>query len=185
VGDWTKLWLLRDRWQFNFFGDTPLKLVKGRGRSYFEHFWNDFAADPNRSPPEAQRRLYARKYSQPRCMRAGFEYFRNFPQTAADFAEFAKTPLPMPILVLGGEKASAGFLIPQVRLKASFTGVPFECSLGHQALAYSKAVADDGKPFSPSNTQSTLRRPQEKFRWPPGLGVMARSDIGSVCLRGA
>jgi hypothetical protein len=25
---------------------TPLELVKGRQRNYFEHFWNDFAADP-------------------------------------------------------------------------------------------------------------------------------------------
>jgi pimeloyl-ACP methyl ester carboxylesterase len=49
-------------------------------------------------------------------MRAGFEYFHAFPQDAEDFAGFAKTPLPMPMLVLAGEKASGSFLINQARL---------------------------------------------------------------------
>src|SRR6266550_7317372 len=39
VGDWTKVWLLRDLWHFHFYGETPLKLVAGRERIYFEHFW--------------------------------------------------------------------------------------------------------------------------------------------------
>lgn len=45
VGDWQKVWLLRDKWHFNFYGETPEKLVKGRERIYLEHFWNGFAAD--------------------------------------------------------------------------------------------------------------------------------------------
>jgi pimeloyl-ACP methyl ester carboxylesterase len=32
VGDWTKVWLLRDLWHFHFYGETPLKLVAGRER---------------------------------------------------------------------------------------------------------------------------------------------------------
>lgn len=47
---------------------------------------------------------------------AGFEYFRNFEQDARDFAGFAQTPLPMPMLVIAGEKASGQFLIDQARL---------------------------------------------------------------------
>ena len=46
VGDTTNLFLLKDLWHFHFYGPTPLALVKGRERIYFEHFWNDFAADP-------------------------------------------------------------------------------------------------------------------------------------------
>ena len=65
----------------------PLALVKGRERTYFEHFWNDFAADPKHSVPEADRRIYAQAYAQPGGMRAGFEYFRNFERDAQDFAE--------------------------------------------------------------------------------------------------
>lgn len=116
VGDWTTVWLLRDLWHFHFYGETPLKLVAGRERIYFEHFWNDFAADPKHSVSEADRRFYARSYAQPGAMRAGFEVFRSFEQDAKDFAELAKTKLTMPMLVLTGEKASGEFLIEQARL---------------------------------------------------------------------
>jgi pimeloyl-ACP methyl ester carboxylesterase len=97
-------------------GKTPLRLVAGRERIYFEHFWNDFAADPKHSAPEADRRLYAAAYAQPGAMRAGFEVFRAFEQDAKDFAQFAATKLTMPMLVLAGEKASGNFLIAQGRL---------------------------------------------------------------------
>jgi len=116
VGDWTTVWLLRDLWHFHFYGETPLKLVTGRERIYFEHFWNDFAADPKHSVPEADRCFYTRSYAQPGAMRAGFEVFRSFEQDAKDFAEFAQTKLTMPMMVLTGEKASGEFLIEQARL---------------------------------------------------------------------
>jgi pimeloyl-ACP methyl ester carboxylesterase len=119
VGDWTHVWLLRDLWHFHFYGKTPLALVDGRERIYFEHFWNDFAADPAHSVPEADRQLYAASYAQPGGMRSGFEYFRAFEKDAADFAELAKTPLTMPMLVLSGEKAGGQFLIDQGRLVAT------------------------------------------------------------------
>ena len=116
VGDWKTVWLLRDLWHFHFYGETPLKLVAGRERIYFEHFWNDFAADPKHSVPEADRRFYARSYAQPGAMRASFEVFRNFEQDAKDFADFARTKLTTQMLVLTGEKASGEFLIEQARL---------------------------------------------------------------------
>jgi pimeloyl-ACP methyl ester carboxylesterase len=119
IGDWKNVWLMRDLWHFHFYGEVPLALVKGRERTYFEHFWNDFAANPKQSIPEADRRLYAKAYAQPGGMRAGFEYFRNFERDAKDFAELGAKPLPMPVLVLTGEKASGNFLIEQVRLVAT------------------------------------------------------------------
>jgi len=119
VGNWKDVWLLRDLWHFHFRGPTAEALVKGRERIYFEHFWNDFAADPKHSIPEADRRLYAKAYAQPGGMRAGFEYFKAFEGDAADFAAFAKKKLDMPFLVLTGEKASGSFLIDQVRLVAN------------------------------------------------------------------
>jgi pimeloyl-ACP methyl ester carboxylesterase len=118
VGNWTQVWLLRDLWHFHFYGKTPLALVEGRERIYFEHFWNDFAADPNHSVSEADRQFYAAAYAQPGAMRAGFEVFRAFEQDAIDFAAFGKTKLKMPMLVLTGEKASGEFLIAQGRLVA-------------------------------------------------------------------
>ena len=119
VGDWKNVWLMRDLWHFHFYGEVPLALVKGRERTYFEHFWNDFAADRTHSVPERDRRLYAKAYAQPGHMRAGFEVFRAFEQDAKDFADFARTPLSMPMLVLTGEKASGEFLIQQGRLVAT------------------------------------------------------------------
>ena len=119
VGDWKSVWLLRDLWHFHFYGKVPLALVKGRERIYLEHFWNDFAADPKRSVPEADRRLYAKAYAQPGAMRAGFEYFRAFERDAEDFALLARTRLSMPMLVLSGEKAGGSFLIEQAKLVAS------------------------------------------------------------------
>jgi pimeloyl-ACP methyl ester carboxylesterase len=118
VGNWRDVWLMRDLWHFHFYGKTPLALVHGRERIYFEHFWNDFAADPAHSVPERDRRIYAKAYARRGGMRAGFEYFRAFEKDAEDFARFAKKPLTMPMLVLTGEKASGDFLIQQGRLVA-------------------------------------------------------------------
>jgi len=119
IGNWKDVWLMRDLWHFHFYGEVPLALVKDRERIYFEHFWNDFSADPKHSIPEADRIIYANAYAQPGGMRAGFEYFRNFERDAMDFSEMAPTKLPMPVLVLTGEKASGNFLIEQAKLVAS------------------------------------------------------------------
>lgn len=116
VGNWKDVWLLRDLWHFHFYGETPLALVKGRERTYFEHFWNDFAADKTKSLSEADRTFYTAEYAQPGHMKAGFEVFRAFEQDAKEFGAYAKTPLTMPMLVLTGEKASGEFLIQQARL---------------------------------------------------------------------
>ena len=119
VGKWRDVWLMRDLWHFHFYGKTPLALVHGRERIYFEHFWNDFAANPKHSVPERDRRIYAKAYARPGGMRSGFEYFRTFEQDAKEFALFAQAPLPMPMLVLTGEKASGDFLIEQGRQVAT------------------------------------------------------------------
>jgi pimeloyl-ACP methyl ester carboxylesterase len=119
VGNWREVWLLRDLWHFHFYGETPLKLVDGRERIYFEHFWNDFAADRTRSVPESDRQLYAAAYARPDGMRAGFENFRAFEQDGEELARLAQTPLPMPMLILTGEKASGPVLIEQGRLVAT------------------------------------------------------------------
>jgi pimeloyl-ACP methyl ester carboxylesterase len=119
VGNWKDVWLLRDLWHFHFYGPTPLALVTGRERIYFEHFWNDFAADKTRSVPEADRRFYAREYAKPGHMKAGMAYFSNFEQDADQLAALSRTPLTMPMLVLAGEKASGEALLAQGRLVAT------------------------------------------------------------------
>jgi pimeloyl-ACP methyl ester carboxylesterase len=116
VGDWTRAGLVRDEWHFHFFGKTPQALVQGRERIYLEHFWNDFAADPGKSIPEADRKIYAAEYARPNHVRAGMEWFRTLDQDARQFHEFAAKPLTVPMLVLTGEKGAGDFLIKQAEL---------------------------------------------------------------------
>ena len=96
VGEWRNVYQRPGTWHFHFYGEVPLQLVAGRERTYFERFWNDFAADRTRSVSEEDRRLYAAAYAQPGGMRAGFEYFRAFEQDAADFQRFAQTKFRAP-----------------------------------------------------------------------------------------
>ncbi len=119
IGNWLPIYHDPHAWHFFFTGPTPEALVKGRERTYFDHFWNDFAADARRSVVERDRRFYTAQFSRPGRMRAGWAYFAAFPQTAQDFAQFGKTKLPMPVLVIAGDKAAGGKLADQVKLVAT------------------------------------------------------------------
>jgi pimeloyl-ACP methyl ester carboxylesterase len=115
VAGWEAIYDHPALWHFRFHGPTPEALVKDRERTYFEHYWNDFAADARRSIPEAARAAYAAAYARPGRMRAGWAYFSSFPQTARDFEELARTRLKMPILSIGGERANGAALAEQVK----------------------------------------------------------------------
>lgn len=123
-----------NRWHFRFHGDTPEDLVKGREKTYFSYFWNDFAADKNHSLPESDRTSYIAAYSRPGRMRAGWSYFASWPDTAKDFAQFAQTQLTMPVLSIAGEKASAPILGPQMKLVATDVKVIELKDTGHWVM---------------------------------------------------
>jgi len=118
VGDWRVIYDNPGIWHFRFYGPTPEALVKGRERTYFEHFWNDFAADKTHSIPEADRQAYTKEYARPGRMAAGFAYFASFPNTATDFEVLARKQLPMPVLSIGGSKANGVALGAQAKLIA-------------------------------------------------------------------
>jgi pimeloyl-ACP methyl ester carboxylesterase len=134
VGGWEAVYNNPGIWHFRFYGATPEALVKGRERIYFEHFWNDFAADKTHSIPEADRRAYTQAYSRPGRMAAGFAYFASFPKTATDFAELAKTQLAIPVLSIGGAKANGAALGAQAKLVASDVTVIILKDTGHWIL---------------------------------------------------
>jgi pimeloyl-ACP methyl ester carboxylesterase len=119
VDGWEAVYNNPGIWHFRFNGPTPEALVQGRERTYFEHFWNDFAADKTRSIPEADRVAYTAAYSKPGRMRAGWAYFVSFQQAARDFAVLSQTKLTMPVLSIGGEKANGDVLAHQMKLVAS------------------------------------------------------------------
>jgi pimeloyl-ACP methyl ester carboxylesterase len=119
VEGWEAVYNNPQIWHFRFNGPTPEALVEGRERIYFEHFWNDFAADKTKSIPEGSRHAYAAAYARPGRMRAGWAYFVSFQKAAEDFARFARTKLSMPVLAVGGEKANGEVLGRQAKLVAS------------------------------------------------------------------
>src|SRR6266568_9355311 len=116
VGQWEAIYNNPGFWHFRFNGPTPEALVRGRERTYFEHFWNDFAADKTHSIPEAERKVYTASYARPGRMRAGWAYFISFPRTASDFEELSRNKLTMPVLSMGGEKANGAALAEQAKL---------------------------------------------------------------------
>jgi pimeloyl-ACP methyl ester carboxylesterase len=115
IGAWRDIYDAPGPWHFRFYGHTPELLVRGRERTYFEHFWNDFAADPKRSIPEGDRQAYTKAYAGPGRMAAGFAYFSSFLMTADQFARFEKTQLPMPVTSIGGSKANGAALGAQMK----------------------------------------------------------------------
>jgi pimeloyl-ACP methyl ester carboxylesterase len=131
VGKWQDVWLMRDKWHFHFYGETPERLVAGRERIFLDHFWNDFAADRTRSIAEDDRRYYSAVYAQPGAVRAGMEWFRAFEQDGKDFEVMARTKLTMPVMAMGGEKASGAFLVEQARLVATSVQAVILPGAGH------------------------------------------------------
>ena len=134
VGEWESIYNNPGFWHFRFNGPTPEALVQGRERIYFEHFWNDFAADKTHSVPEADRKAYTAAYSRAGRMRAGWAYFVSFQKAAKDFVQLSQTKLTMPVLVIGGEKALGDALARQMRLVASNVSVVVLKDTGHWVL---------------------------------------------------
>ena len=115
VGDiWEKIYTTPALWHFHFVNSPiALELVNGRERVFLEHVWQSFGGDLSKFREE-EKRMYAQSYGQPGVMRDAFEYFKAFePTDAADNRNFAKTKLPMPLLVIEGEKGMNGLLAIQ------------------------------------------------------------------------
>jgi pimeloyl-ACP methyl ester carboxylesterase len=108
--------------------------VRGRERIYFEHFWNNFAADKKRSLSKADRAAYTAAYARPGRMRAGWAYFVSFGQAAKDFAQLSQMKLSMPALAIGGDKADGELLGQQMKIVASDAQVVVLKKTGHWVL---------------------------------------------------
>ena len=134
VAGWEAVYNNPGIWHFRFNGPTPEALVRGRERTYFEHFWNDFAADKTRSIPSADRAAYTAAYARPGRMRAGWAYFVSFPKTATEFARLSERKLTMPVLVIGGARANGDALAQQMKLVASDVTVVVLPDTGHWVL---------------------------------------------------
>jgi pimeloyl-ACP methyl ester carboxylesterase len=134
VEGWEAVYDNPNIWHFRFNGPTPEALVQGRERTYFDYFWNDFAADKNHSIPEADRKAYAAAYARPGRMHAGWAYFVSFLQAAKDFAQLSQTKLTMPVLTIGGDKSLGEALGQQAKLVAADATVIVLKDTGHWVL---------------------------------------------------
>lgn len=134
IAGWEPIYDNPNFWHFRFNGEYPEALVKGRERTYFEYFWNVFAADKNHSIPEADRKAYTEAYSKPGRMRAAWAYFVSWPQLAKDFAQLSQTKLTMPVLSIGGEKSLGSQLADQMKLVADNVTVIVLKEAGHWIL---------------------------------------------------
>jgi pimeloyl-ACP methyl ester carboxylesterase len=134
VPGWEAIYDSPNIWHFRFNGEYPEALVKGRERTYFEYFWNVFAADKTRSIPEPDRKTYTEAYSKPGRMRAAWAYFASWPQLAKDFSQLSQTKLTMPVLSIGGEKSLGNELAAQMKLVADDVTVVVLPNTGHWIL---------------------------------------------------
>ena len=134
VAGWEAVYNNPGIWHFRFNGPTPEALVRGRERTYFDYFWNDFAADKTHSIPEADRKAYAAAYARPGRMHAGWAYFVSFLQAANDFAQLSQTKLTMPVLTIGGDKSLGEALAQQTKLVATDVTVVVLKDTGHWVL---------------------------------------------------
>jgi pimeloyl-ACP methyl ester carboxylesterase len=83
--------------------DIPEAHVKGKEKEYLSWFYKGLAYNPS-AITQADIDEFVSHYSAPGGMRAGFEYYRAFPQDAKDNKELAATAkLTMPVLVLSGD----------------------------------------------------------------------------------
>lgn len=131
VPGWRAIYDDPNIWHFRFHGPTPLALVQGRESIYFSYFWNDLAANPNRSLSAQNRSEYIAAYSRPGRMAAGWAYFASFPKTGQEFGVFARTKLTMPVLSIGGDRSLGVALGKQARLVATDVRVVVVRNSGH------------------------------------------------------
>jgi len=86
---------------FHLTPDLPEAVVQGKEQTYLSWFYHNLAYNPAAITQDAINE-YVSHYSAPGGMRAGFEYYRAFPQDAIQNMNYSKTKLTMPVLALAG-----------------------------------------------------------------------------------
>ena len=104
--------------QFHMVPDIPEMLVQGHEREYLAYFYRHFTCNPA-AITQDDIDEYVSHYSAPGGMRAGFEYYRAFPENIKQNIELSKIKLPMPVLALGGECSFGTAALDSMRLLAT------------------------------------------------------------------
>ncbi|KAJ5151313.1 uncharacterized protein N7482_010565 [Penicillium canariense] len=103
-------------WQFSFnaLPELPEILTRGRERELLTWFFNLKTVQKDGLPKDQFER-YIQAYSRPGAMSRGFEYYRAFETSAKQNLEYAKTPLDIPVLALGGASSVGSDMIRLVQ----------------------------------------------------------------------
>jgi pimeloyl-ACP methyl ester carboxylesterase len=103
-------------WHFAFHQcrDVPEFLIAGRERGYVEYFLRGRTANHGAFSDETVD-LYARALAQPGATRSTLEWYRAFGQDAADNRKFARDPLTIPVLTLGGSQRWGPKMVDMLR----------------------------------------------------------------------
>jgi pimeloyl-ACP methyl ester carboxylesterase len=140
VAPWNQIVLSPQLWHFNFAGKDAERLVAGRERIYLDRFWNEFAGDRSKID-EATRNYYTKQYAQPGAMRSAFAQFTAIAaHDVADNVVFAKHPLTMPVLAIGGEKSFGATMAVVMRNTASNVTEAVVPNAGHWLMEESPAA---------------------------------------------
>ncbi|MHC4996089.1 MAG: alpha/beta fold hydrolase, partial [Planctomycetota bacterium] len=88
--------------KFHILPELPVELTKGREEIYLRWFFHNMSHPSHKIDNDAVKE-YVRTYSQPGAMRAGFNYYRTWPQDIIQLTQLAsKNKLQMPVLSVFG-----------------------------------------------------------------------------------
>jgi pimeloyl-ACP methyl ester carboxylesterase len=131
-------------WWFGFFA-RPVAgdLVAGQAKEFLIDFWPvvGHVKDPFTKEETDE---FIRAYSVPGATTGSFHWFGAFPEDAKDNQEFMKHKLKMPLLAMGGEFQSAGFLADHCRMIAENVTELKVAGAGHWLVQEQTAQVMDG-----------------------------------------
>ncbi|RAL09108.1 alpha/beta fold hydrolase [Aspergillus homomorphus CBS 101889] len=103
-------------WQFSFnaLPELPEILTQGRERELLTWFFNLKTVREDGISKD-QFEGYIQAYSRPGAMSRGFEYYRAYETSSKQNLDFAKTPLDLPVLALGGASSVGSGMVNMVQ----------------------------------------------------------------------
>ena len=99
---------------FNRLASLNEQLVEGREDVYFRHQFAVKGATPTAMSAETVE-VYLDALRRPGALHASFQYYRALEETVAQNRRRARTPLPMPVLAVGGQTSRGSGVAADVR----------------------------------------------------------------------
>lgn len=107
-------------WQLAFFTtpDVAVQFIAGKERELLAWYFWHWSYNPD-AVDQADFEVYVRQLQKPGALRAGLSYFASVFDDMEQVKRFAATPLPMPVLALGGERGAGAFVLQAMQRLAT------------------------------------------------------------------